>query len=220
MKKLSFLLISIGLCSLFSACQKNNYVQNIPAPHFTYFESDKTVGKTELVKEVEEPKEEITAQLPVLYTSSENVIDISTENMADVKIATTDVTKQTTKSVSKVATTKKPSFKEKMIGKVVSKRIQKMSNGATVQEGKTNTMALISGVAGLLGLGLLFVPSLGAVAILLGLGAIITGFIGKSQIKRSGEKGNGWAITGIVSGILIFFILLLAVVFVASLLAL
>lgn len=218
MKKLSLLFISIGFCGLFSACQKNNYVQNIPAPNFNYFKSDKTVEKRELAKEVEKPEENIVNELPLLYATSENLIDISAENTADLKESNTDVTKQATERVSNVATPKKQSFKEKVIGKVVARRIQKMSNGTTPQAGKTNTLALISGIAGLLGLVLLFIPSVSVISILLGLGAIITGFVGKSQLRRNGERGNGWAITGIVSGILIFFILLLAVIFIASLL--
>jgi hypothetical protein len=182
-----------------------------------YFKSDKTEEKRELAKEVEKPQENIVTELPVLYATSENLIDISAENSADLKISNTDVNKQSTKSLSNVISPKKKSFKEKVIGKVVARRIQKMESRTIPKAGKTNTLALISGIAGILGILLAFTAA-GGISILLALGAIIMGFVGKRQIKRDGDRGMGWAITGIVSGFLIFFLILLAVALIGALL--
>jgi uncharacterized protein YacL len=66
---------------------------------------------------------------------------------------------------------------------------------------RTNTLAIISLV----------------LAFFISLGAIITGHIALSQIKRTGESGRGLAIAGLVLGyigfVLGFFLIILAVIF-------
>jgi hypothetical protein len=59
---------------------------------------------------------------------------------------------------------------------------------------KTNTMALVSLIAGILGLTLF--PFLGSIA------AVITGNIGRKEIAASGgaETGDGMAMAGVVMG--------------------
>ncbi|MEY3029021.1 MAG: hypothetical protein RL198_418 [Actinomycetota bacterium] len=50
---------------------------------------------------------------------------------------------------------------------------------------KTNAMAIVSLVTSILGLSLI---------------GVITGHIGMSQIKKTGEQGNGLAVAGLVIG--------------------
>jgi 1,4-dihydroxy-2-naphthoate octaprenyltransferase len=70
---------------------------------------------------------------------------------------------------------------------------------------KTNTLAIVSLVTGIVGL---FIP--------IGLAAVITGHIALGQIKRLGENGRGMAITGLVLGYLsIVLALILAIVWVS-----
>lgn len=68
-----------------------------------------------------------------------------------------------------------------------------------------NTLAIVS-----LGLGLGGIPFLcaaivftfcGCVTGLLAIGAVVTGFIARQQIKSTGERGDGMALTGIILGI-------------------
>ena len=68
-----------------------------------------------------------------------------------------------------------------------------------------NTLAIVS-----LGLGLAGIPFLcvaivfafcGCVTGLLAIGAVVTGFIARQQIKSTGERGDGMALTGIILGI-------------------
>ena len=67
-------------------------------------------------------------------------------------------------------------------------------NGSLSNSRKTSTLAIVSLVAGILGWSLL--PWLGS------LGAIITGHMARSEIRRSAGAidGNGYAIAGLVLG--------------------
>ncbi len=67
-------------------------------------------------------------------------------------------------------------------------------NGSLSNSRKTSTLAIVSLVAGILGWTLL--PWLGS------LGAIITGHMARSEIRRSAGAidGNGYAIAGLVLG--------------------
>ncbi|MGV3732387.1 MAG: DUF4190 domain-containing protein [Microcella sp.] len=56
---------------------------------------------------------------------------------------------------------------------------------------KTNTLAIVSLVTGIVGL---FIP--------IALAAVITGHIALSQIKRLGDNGRGMAIAGLILGYL------------------
>jgi Domain of unknown function (DUF4190) len=81
----------------------------------------------------------------------------------------------------------------------------------------TNTMAVISLVSGALAVfGHVVLPGIGGGT--LALVAIVTGFIGRSEIKRTGEQGGWMATAGIVLGVihlaliaLIFLLLVLGV---------
>lgn len=90
---------------------------------------------------------------------------------------------------------------------------------------KTNTLALISMITGILGVVLscpaLFVPFLLLCNGPLSIAALITGLIGLNQIKKSGdqEKGRGMALSGTITGLVIvlaacvYTVLVLLVVF-------
>ena len=56
----------------------------------------------------------------------------------------------------------------------------------------TNTMAVVSLVAGIVGL--LVIPIIGSVA------AVITGPMARKQIRETGERGDGMAVAGIATG--------------------
>ncbi|MFN4147592.1 MAG: DUF4190 domain-containing protein [Runella sp.] len=209
MKNVLSFALAIGFVGLFSACQKNNYVQTIPAPKFEYVKSEK--------KTITQPLavvEEVT-EAPVLEADAETSLP------AEVIVSTAPVAEAaSTKMMKEVATTtsstpQKMTFKQRMVSKVVAKRLEKMTKP---KAGQTNKIALIAGIAGIASLIFLFIPSVGVVSLLLALAAIIMGFVGRAQIKRDGGTGNGWAITGIVAGFLVFFLVLLGVLLVASLL--
>jgi Domain of unknown function (DUF4190) len=75
----------------------------------------------------------------------------------------------------------------------------------------TNTMAVISLVSGALSVfGHIVLPGIGGGT--LAVVAIVTGFIGRSEIKRTGEQGGWMATTGIVLGFI--HLALIAVIFV------
>ncbi|TAE38783.1 MAG: DUF4190 domain-containing protein [Runella slithyformis] len=196
--------LSLALLSVFASCQRTQYA-SIPAPKFEHFESAPVAPKAATVA-VETP---ITVEAAAPTVEAMDEATATTSSVAETKAAATS-------TETKVAP--KLTFKQRVLAKVVSRKLQKMQrNAPNAEGGKTNTLALVSAIAGVLGLVLFFV--LPGVGILLSLGAIILGFVGKSQIKKNDERGMGLAITGIVTGFLTFFILLLAVAFIASLLA-
>ena len=72
--------------------------------------------------------------------------------------------------------------------------------------GKTNALALISlivGIVGLIGICIaIFVPVAGPICTgILAIAAIVTGFLGMSQANKNAEKGRGMAISGLVIGV-------------------
>jgi uncharacterized protein DUF4190 len=74
----------------------------------------------------------------------------------------------------------------------------------------TNTMAVISLVSGALAVfGHIVLPFIGGGT--LAVVAIVTGFVGRSEIKKTGEQGRWMATTGIVLGVI--HIALIALVF-------
>lgn len=212
-----------GFITLCTACHKNNYVTTIPAPHFTYIKAEPKPFETE----EETIRKEHLSDTPVISSSDKEVLVLAANgnNSAAyenrVELPTTAASKaanaQLAKSlsVSNEASAKKQTLKERMMKKVLTKRIEKMQSGTKPKAGSTNMVSLISGIAGILAI-VLLLTSVAGLSLLLAAAAIIMGFVGKAQIRRNGERGVGWAITGIVSGILIFFLLLLAVVFIAS----
>ena len=89
-------------------------------------------------------------------------------------------------------------------------------SGPTTQ---TNSLAIISLVAGLASFFAHVIPVIGGFTV--ALVAIVTGFIARGQIKRSGEQGIWMANAGIILGFVhlaLGFILLLVLLFVISVL--
>lgn len=94
---------------------------------------------------------------------------------------------------------------------------------------KNNTLAIISLVAGIVGLVLsclgFFTAAFmvgyvcGCVGLLAGIAALITGFLARSQIAESGESGSGMALAGMILGG-IQVVLLLCSIFVIVILTL
>lgn len=70
---------------------------------------------------------------------------------------------------------------------------------------KSNSMATTSLVLGITGLPFLCISFVltfcGCLSGLLAIGAIVTGFLARQQIKSTGEQGDGMALTGIILGI-------------------
>jgi len=81
--------------------------------------------------------------------------------------------------------------------------------GSTVTPGQTNNLAVVSLVAGIASFFAHIIPVVGGftVAII----AIVTGFIARGQIKRSGEQGMWMANVGIALGIIHFALAFLVV---------
>lgn len=81
-----------------------------------------------------------------------------------------------------------------------------------VPQGKTNTLAIISLVASILGVLLMFlglcIPCTSLVSFLFGIAGTIMGFIAKKKIDESmgAEGGRGLAMAGLISGIAVVVI--------------
>ncbi|OLE73128.1 MAG: hypothetical protein AUG05_01655 [Actinobacteria bacterium 13_1_20CM_2_66_18] len=88
--------------------------------------------------------------------------------------------------------------------------------GRATSTGRTNTMAIISLIAGAVSVfGHLAIPGLGGGA--LAIVAIATGLIARGEIKRSGEQGMWMATVGIVLGAIhVALIALIVIVLVAA----
>lgn len=194
-----------ALVVIFSACQRTQYA-TIPAPKFEHFESSKPV-QTVPKMDVPEPVVEASVAAPV--EASAEVVNSSSGTSENNSVAA---------SSSSSSAPQKLTFKQRVVTKMLTRKMVKIQKAQKANAaGKTNTLSIISAGAGVAGLVLFFIYPF--VGILLALAAVILGFVGKSQIKRNDERGMGWAITGIVTGFLTFFILLLAVAFIAALLS-
>lgn len=76
---------------------------------------------------------------------------------------------------------------------------------------KTNTLAIVGIILG--GIGVLGIGLIGALnSAVFGLAGVVVGFIALNQIKKSGEKGRGLAIIGIILGFLPFLTLVVLMV--------
>jgi hypothetical protein len=94
-------------------------------------------------------------------------------------------------------------------------------------EQKTNTLSIASLVLGVVGLLMSCLAVLtaalgigvvcGCLGFLLGIAALVTGFMARSQIKTSGEKGAGLALAGMLTGGLQVVLMLCSVVAIAIL---
>jgi hypothetical protein len=81
-----------------------------------------------------------------------------------------------------------------------------------IPETKTNVLSIVSLVTGILGLVTACCSGILAPA------AVITGWIGLAQIKKTGEKGKGMAIAGLITGginLLITCVILVLILLVA-----
>ena len=91
-----------------------------------------------------------------------------------------------------------------------------IGGGYTSAATQTNTLAIISLVAGLASFFAHVIPVIGGFTV--ALVAIVTGFIARGQIKRSGEQGMGMANAGIIIGFvhlaLGFILLLVLLIFI------
>jgi hypothetical protein len=170
-------------------------------------------GQCQQTENVALPKTEQSVDAQLLTNPAIEVSSKTTAMTFEPEMTATAIEPKTEMATA----TKKASFKERMMTKYISRQIKKSESNTNPKAEKTNTIALIAGIAGIVSVVSIFV-GLGIVGLLAALAAIIMGFIGKGQINDGRGSGKGWAITGIVGGILYFFLLLLAVVFVASLL--
>ncbi len=93
---------------------------------------------------------------------------------------------------------------------LIKKLEDTMNKILRTEDGKVNIFALIGGILGLCSLIGLFIPFIGW---LIPLSALVLGVIGLIQIKKNGERGKGWAWTGILAGVgyllLVFLLVLL-----------
>jgi hypothetical protein len=71
---------------------------------------------------------------------------------------------------------------------------------APAAAGGTNVLAIVSLVAGILGL-LLLCAFLGPISFVFGVVAAVLGFVARNQIKQRGQGGSGLATAGLVIGI-------------------
>jgi len=84
--------------------------------------------------------------------------------------------------------------------------------------GRMNTFSIISFASAIGGAILSFLPFIGLIVFVSVPGAIITGHIALSQIKRTGGRGRGFALTGVIIGYLsvALFLALIAIIVVLS----
>jgi hypothetical protein len=210
-------IILLFTCAIaFVACQKQQYASSIPAPKFEYYNNDRP-QKAKKETESKVVQQEVT---PIQIASTAEIENLAAEVPAETATQAVAVSMYSN-SNSETATVspKKTTLKERMISKIIAQKVKKanqQTGGKAVAE-KTNIIALVSGIAALLGIALLLTSS-GAFTLLLALGGIIGGFIGRSQIKKTGEKGKGWALTGIFGGFAIVLFYLLIVVVLAAIL--
>jgi Domain of unknown function (DUF4190) len=76
--------------------------------------------------------------------------------------------------------------------------------------GQTNTLAVVSLVAGIGSFFAHIIPGLGGFTV--ALIAVVTGFMARKQIKETGEQGMGMATAGIIIGLVHLTLLILLVI--------
>lgn len=211
MKKLLSLAVLFSL--LLGACTQKNYVSNIPRQKFDYQQATPKATKVEVARTEAIAAANVAVDQPLMVSEF-----VPTTTNA-TPVATTEVAMASTKAVD-AKSLRKSSFKQKVMQKIITAKINKAN--ATAQSPKvaegTNKLALIAGIAGIVSLVTLFIGSsaLGLIGLLAALGAVVLGFVGKSQIKAGNGGGMGWALTGIIGGLLYFVLLLLAISLLAA----
>ena len=194
-------IILLFTCAIaFVACQKQQYASSIPAPKFEYYNNDRP-QKAKKETESKVVQQEVT---PIQIASTAEIENLAAEVPAETATQAVAVSMYSN-SNSETATVspKKTTLKERMISKIIAQKVKKANQQ--------------TGGKALLGIALLLTSS-GAFTLLLALGGIIGGFIGRSQIKKTGEKGKGWALTGIFGGFAIVLFYLLIIVVLAAIL--
>jgi hypothetical protein len=81
---------------------------------------------------------------------------------------------------------------------------------ATVNPGQTNSLAVISLVAGIGSFFAHIIPGIGGFTV--AIVAIVTGYMARNQIKKTGEQGYGLATAGMIIGIIHVALLALLVI--------
>ncbi|MCU0339752.1 MAG: DUF4190 domain-containing protein [Spirosomaceae bacterium] len=201
MRKLVYFLFATVLLA---SCQRQAYVASVPAPKFEYYSSESKPAKVSVTDEIPATEAATVATAP---TTAQTVADVTTATQPEI------VT---------IVAPQKMTLKQKIVNKVVVRKLQKISNqsGIAPKAKRTDGIAVASfgsaivAIVGLFtALPLLFV--LGMIA------AIVLGFIGLGKIKRSGGElgGRGWAIAGITLGFIELLVLILGVILVAALFA-
>ena len=76
--------------------------------------------------------------------------------------------------------------------------------------GQTNSLAIISLVAGIGSFFAHIIPGVGGLAV--ALVAVITGYMARNQIKQTGEQGMGMATAGMIIGIVHLVLIALGVI--------
>ena len=198
------------------SCQKRQFSASIPAPKFEHYYEDYPIE----VKEKRRLEIDLEKKENVDFLSMSTVENVTQETKKENKTYPVyEPESEIKSSYLKATSLKKVTLKEWIVNKIIAQKIKKTNKqkGNNVAEEKTNIVALISGIAALLGILLLLTAS-GSFTLLLALAGIIGGFIGRAQIKKTGEKGKGWALTGIFGGFAILLFYLLIVVVLAAIL--
>jgi hypothetical protein len=78
--------------------------------------------------------------------------------------------------------------------------------------GQTNSLAVISLVAGIGSFFAHVIPGIGGFTV--AIVAVVTGFMARNQIKQTGEKGMGYATAGIVIGLIHIGLLVVGLLFI------
>jgi Domain of unknown function (DUF4190) len=210
MKKISLVLILVSL--VLGSCTRNNYVSNIPKQKFDYQEST--------------PKTQIVTDAEISFTETKQTVSEVIIEKERANVVAEKVSPEVSLASSNSKNIKKLTFKQRLVKKIVESKIKKVdamkASPKSLEDG-TNGLALTSGILGIfaiIGLLLSTIPALaifGTLSILAAIAAIVFGFISKSQIKAGKGSGLGWAITGIVLGIVHIFFIILAVTLIVSL---
>jgi glucose/arabinose dehydrogenase len=210
--KHTFLLIAIVIA--FASCQKNQYASV----------SASKVEETESQKLTQTPYLKVVTAEPTKTAAT-----FEPEAMAQIAAPVEEMV--VANSETRVATPQKMTFKERLMGKVIAKKIQKeqkkQANNANSDGDGVHPLALASGIAGVVSIvlsALVLVASLGeaaaalgVIAFFLGIAAVVTGFIGKSRINAGNKGGKSLAILGVITGLIttVFWIVLSVLVIAA-----
>ena len=222
-KKTSILLIAITSIAFMSSCtmEKRLYM---PGYNVEWNKSGNSEEKVNIASNVSSASQEQTTDNNSLSTG--NTDNILTEEMltasvnnSDISISNNKLQKAFTKNILY------PIKQKQKINKVhlLKSSDNKYFSNAKSESGGANGFAIASLVLGILGIVLIFAPSIGLVIMSLfaSILAIIFGAIGLGKSKgdshdEGSHGGKGFAIAGLILGLLGLFIWLLAIAIVAG----